>query len=115
MAGFKKRMKTSVQLRLSLALGIAILLTAVISGGITFYLALDEAREQIRNELRNKKINDSFHNWKKELFTRYQAKIHEDRFEVVKKPEPPKPKGNDQAQPKNGARQQDDAKKNSPK
>lgn len=45
MAGFKKRMKTSVQLRLSLALGIAILLTAVISGGITFYLALDEARE----------------------------------------------------------------------
>jgi len=84
-------------------------------GGVTQQMTLDEAREQIRNELRNKKINDSFHNWKKELFTRYQAKIHEDRFEVVKKPEPPKPKGNDQAQPKNGARQQDDAKKNSPK
>ncbi|KLW85410.1 hypothetical protein SP99_04572 [Enterobacter sp. BIDMC92] len=52
MAGIKKRMKTSVQLRLSLVLGIAILLTAIISGGITFYLAQDEARELQDDTLR---------------------------------------------------------------
>lgn len=56
MAGFKKRMKTSVQLRLSLALCVAILLTAVISGGFTFYLALDEA-----NELQDNTLNQIAH------------------------------------------------------
>ncbi|HOG63813.1 MAG TPA: peptidylprolyl isomerase [Spirochaetota bacterium] len=82
-------------------------------GGATEQLSLDEAKEQIRNELRNKKINDSFHNWKNELFTRYQAKIHENRFEVIK-PEPPKQNNPQQANPKNGNKP-DDGKKNSGK
>lgn len=75
--------------------------------GITVQLTLDEVKDKIRDELHSKKINDLFHNWRKELFTRYQARMYEDRFEVVKKTKP--------AAPKNGAGAQDGAKKNSPK
>jgi hypothetical protein len=81
-------------------------------GGVTQQLTLDEAKRQISNELRSKKINDSFHNWKNELFTRYQAKIYQDRFEVKKKPEPPKPKA--PVQPNKDAKP-NDGKKNSEK
>jgi len=45
MAGFQKRVKNSLKLRLSVALSVAILFTAVISCGLTFYFALDEAHE----------------------------------------------------------------------
>ncbi|HEY2452971.1 MAG TPA: ATP-binding protein [Scandinavium sp.] len=38
-------MKNSIQLRLSITLSIAIIVTAIFSGGLTFYLALDEAHE----------------------------------------------------------------------
>jgi two-component system OmpR family sensor kinase len=38
-------MKHSIQLRLSITLSIAIIVTAIFSGGLTFYLALDEAHE----------------------------------------------------------------------
>lgn len=45
MAGFQKRVKNSLKLQLSVALSVAILFTAVISCGLTFYFALDEAHE----------------------------------------------------------------------
>ncbi|MBB1201082.1 sensor histidine kinase [Enterobacteriaceae bacterium 89] len=45
MAGRKKWLKNAVQLRLSVGLSVAILLTALLSGGLTYYLALDEANE----------------------------------------------------------------------
>lgn len=45
MAGFKKRITNSVQGQLSLALSIAIIIIAMISGGLTFASALDEAHE----------------------------------------------------------------------
>ena len=45
MAGFQKRVKNSLKFRLSVALSVAILFTAVISSGLTFYFALDEAHE----------------------------------------------------------------------
>lgn len=51
MAGFKKRVKNSLKLRLSVALSAAILFTAVISCGLTFYFALDEAHELQDNTL----------------------------------------------------------------
>ncbi|VTM14690.1 Uncharacterised protein [Raoultella terrigena] len=45
MAGFQKQVKNSLKFRLSVALSVAILFTAVISCGLTFYFALDEAHE----------------------------------------------------------------------
>lgn len=51
MAGVEKRMKNSLKLRLSVALSVAILFTAVISCGLTFYFALDEAHELQDNTL----------------------------------------------------------------
>lgn len=45
MAGFQKRVRNSLKLQLSVALSLAILFTAVISCGLTFYFALDEAHE----------------------------------------------------------------------
>lgn len=45
MAGFKKRITHSVQGQLSLALTMAIIIIALISGGLTFASALDEAHE----------------------------------------------------------------------
>lgn len=57
----------------------------------TQQLSLADAREQIRNELQGKRVNELFTNWKKELFTKFQAKINEKKFEVKKKPEPKKP------------------------
>ena len=53
-------------------------------------MPLDEdLEEQIREELYNQWSNESYENWKTELITRYQAKVYEQNFEVVKKPEPP--------------------------
>ncbi|MGK0736337.1 sensor histidine kinase [Yokenella regensburgei] len=51
MAGLKKRVTHSVQRRLSAALCVAIFATALISGGFTFYFALDEAHELQDNTL----------------------------------------------------------------
>lgn len=45
MDGIKKRLKESVQLRLSFGLCTAIMLVAVLTGGIAFFSALDEAHE----------------------------------------------------------------------
>ncbi|MCL7659055.1 sensor histidine kinase, partial [Klebsiella pneumoniae] len=45
MAGFQKQVINSLKFRLSVALSIAILFTAIISCGLTFYFALDEAHE----------------------------------------------------------------------
>lgn len=51
MAGLKKRITNSVQLRLSAVLCIAIFATALASGGFAFYFALDEAHELQDNTL----------------------------------------------------------------
>ncbi|TKI08862.1 sensor histidine kinase [Martelella alba] len=45
MASFKKRIKNSIQGQLTLALSLAIIIIALISGGLTFASALDEAHE----------------------------------------------------------------------
>lgn len=45
MASGKRQLSTSLKFRLSLALSAAILVTALLSCGLTFYLALDEAHE----------------------------------------------------------------------
>lgn len=45
MAGLKTRMRQSVQYRLSVSLFIAIVVAGLLSGGLTFFLALDEAHE----------------------------------------------------------------------
>lgn len=52
MDGFKKRLRESVQLRLSLALSLAILLVAVLASIFAFVSALDEAHEQQDASLR---------------------------------------------------------------
>ncbi|EGM2345332.1 sensor histidine kinase [Salmonella enterica] len=51
MASFKKRVKQSVQYRLSVSLFIAIVIAGLLSGGLTFFLALDEAHELQDNTL----------------------------------------------------------------
>ena len=45
MAGFKKRLNESIQLKLSAALTLAILVVAVVAGMFSFASALDEAHE----------------------------------------------------------------------
>ena len=45
MDGFKKRLRESVQLRLSAALSLTIVLVAVIASVFAFFSALDEAHE----------------------------------------------------------------------
>ncbi|WP_175651813.1 ATP-binding protein [Pseudomonas sp. Marseille-P9899] len=52
MDGFKKRLRESVQLRLSLVLSLAILLVAVVASIFAFVSALDEAHEQQDETLR---------------------------------------------------------------
>nr|VUD31801.1 Uncharacterised protein [Raoultella sp. NCTC 9187] len=71
MAGFQKQVKNSLKFRLSVALSVAILFTAVISCGLTFYFALDEAHElqddtltQIASVIHyNPDIQSSVHHW----------------------------------------------------
>lgn len=52
MDGFKRRLRDSVQLRLSVALSLAIFLVALLSGAFTFITALDEAHEMQDETLR---------------------------------------------------------------
>jgi hypothetical protein len=48
----------------------------------------DDLREQIWGDLYNQWSTESYENWRNDLFTRYQVRIYENRFEVVKKTEP---------------------------
>jgi len=50
-------------------------------------LPLAEVEEQIQDELYSKRNTEGFDKWRLSLITRYQAKILEKNFEVVKKPE----------------------------
>jgi len=52
MDGLKKRLKSSLQIRLSLWLSLAILSVAVIAGIVAFFLAFNEARDQQDDTLR---------------------------------------------------------------
>lgn len=66
MDGFKKRLKDSVQLRLSVTLSLAILIVAVLAGIFAFVSALDEAHEMQDETLRQVAV----------LFDRQQMTLH---------------------------------------
>ncbi|MVV50416.1 GHKL domain-containing protein [Pseudomonas sp. PB120] len=66
MDGFKKRLKDSVQLRLSVTLSLAILIVAVVAGVFAFISALDEAHEMQDETLRQVAV----------LFDRQQMNLH---------------------------------------
>ncbi len=66
MDGFKKRLRDSVQLRLSVTLSLAILIVAVLAGIFAFVSAFDEAHEMQDDTLRQVAV----------LFDRQQMSLH---------------------------------------
>lgn len=66
MDGFKKRLRDSVQLRLSVTLSLAILIVAVVAGIFAFVSAFDEAHEMQDDTLRQVAV----------LFDRQQMSLH---------------------------------------
>ena len=57
MAGFQERVRTSLQVRLSLTLSVAILVVAVVAGAFSFMTAFDEADELQDDVLRQVAAN----------------------------------------------------------
>lgn len=73
MDGFKKRLRESVQLRLSVTLSLAILIVAVIAGGFAFVSAFDEAHEMQDDTLRQVAV----------LFDRQQMTLRYPEYNVT--------------------------------